>query len=263
MLAAVVQNAGDEVLASALVGAAAALLVAVLGGLFTYFATTRKAKADLDAAKESARAMLEAGERQATAIIQAAAQQAAGTREAGLRNAIETEAMKLRFRMAERHLNRFHERAGALMALLTELQRSEEVAKRFVEAQPHVPSVALLEAELVARPEDWERLMDARLALHGAGIDIHCVLDKGNTDPQLWTVENHTGLVKGCGVAKAALQHITSVVNVSSVLRAQGTADPAGEESVATLHRQWEETKEGLKKMKLWDGRFVSEFGKE
>ncbi len=263
MLAAVVQNAGDEVLVSALVGGAAALVVAIVGGLFTYFATSRKAKADLDAAREGARAMLEAGERQATAIIQAAAQQAAGTREAGVRNAIETEAMKLRFRMAERHLDRFHERAGGMMALLTELHRNEKVAKRFVEDQPHVPVVALIEAELVTRPEDWERLMDARLALHGACVDIACVLDKGNTDPQRWTVDNHTGLRKGCAVAEATLQHITSVVNVSSVLRAQGTADPAGEESVATLHRQWEEKKELLKRMKVWDGPFVSEFTRE
>lgn len=262
-MAIAVENGGDGVLVSALVGGAAALLVAVVGGLFTYFATTLKAKTDLDGAKENARATLHAAQRQATAIIRAAVEQAAGNREAGLRNAIETAAMMLRFRIAERHLDRFHERAGALMALLTELKRNEDVARRFVEAQPHVPSVALMEAELVARPEDWERLIEARLALDGAFVDIHCVLDKGNTDPQRWTTENHTELIKGCAVAKAALQHITSVVNVSSVLRAQGTVDPTGEQSLATLHRQWEERKETLKRMKLWDGRFVSVFTKE
>jgi hypothetical protein len=238
--------------------AVAAVAVAIIGGLVTYYATVRKASSDSADAMEGARAMLGAAEKQAAATLEAATAQAEGVREAGLRNAIETEAMKLRFRLAERHLDRFHERAGALVALLTELPRDANVAERFVQGMPHTPSVVLMEAELVVRPQDWERLAATLSTFTVATAGVGLVLYE-SPDPAQRTTAANMDLSKGCGTAIAALQHITAVVNVSSVVRAQGVIDEESQALLSSLYLRWEERKAALQMTNLWGGRLVGD----
>jgi hypothetical protein len=264
MLPVVVYGTDNGAVVAALVGAAAALIVAVLGGLFTYRATVHKARAEVAAAREGARALLEAAQRQAAATVEAAVEQAAAAREAGFRNAIETEAMKLRFQMAERHLDRFHERAGLLMAALMDLQRSNQGGDRYVQLMVHSPYDAFQEAELVARPEDWDRLIDARNTLGEACTSVHFVVVggkgfvlPGNELPPVWTTERYTELSTSCSTAVAALQHIIAVVSVSSIMRAQGATSAESLALLATLYQKWEEKKALLKKLGTWGGRFV------
>jgi hypothetical protein len=267
MLPVQVYGADSGAVVAALVGAAAALLVAILGGVVTHLTTVRRAKAEVAAAKETARALLEGAERQAAATVEAAVEQAAGVREAGFRNAIETEAMRLRFRMAERHLDRFHKGASKLMAALREVaQTGGQEGKRFLQVRARSPYDPLMEAELVVRPEDWDRLTGTLTVLAQACTSVQYVITGGRgfvapdaEMPPVWTAERYCELSRCSETAVAALQHITAVVGTSSFARAQGQPSAESLTLLSDLYLNWERRKALLKKTGQWGGRLVSD----
>ncbi len=242
MLPVVVQNPGGQVMLAAFIGAVAALFGALIGGVFTYFAAVRKVEAELAAAAANAAAVLKAAKEEAEAVVKAAREQAAGTREAGLRNAIETEAMKLRFRLAERHLDAFHARADALMNLLAQVQVDETAVQQFVDYMARDITLMMVNARQIVRPADWGKMLPMLQDIQGGCISAKYLLET-RASSLASPMDQRFYLLRNVATAMGALIHLTSVVSTSSVVYAQ-EADL--EDFAAVLQENWAKSKAAL-----------------
>ena len=220
-----------EVLTAGLAGGLGGLLTSFVAGMFSRWSAKAAARAMTESAEKQAAATIAAAERQALAVVNAAAEQASATREAALRSAFETQRMKLRYELARRHVESFHEKAGALLAILEEATNDAAVAARLITGYPHAPHNACFAAEIAATQHYYELMRETgtRFCLHYSSAAL--MLKEHGTDRSSRPDSVNGVMVLHCMKAAYALRAIVAAVDVAVEARASQTgADEAGGE---------------------------------
>ena len=212
-----------EVLTAGVAGGACGLLASLVTAVFSRWSAAAAARAVTEAAEKQAAATLASAERQALAIVSAAAEQASATREAALRSAFETERMKLRYDLARRHVESFHEKAGALLAILEEAKNDASVAARLIKGPPHAHFNACFTGEIAATTHYFELMREtaSRFCEHYSNAAL--LFKKHGVDPDIRPDSVSRVILLECMTAAYALRAIIAGVDIAVEARASQT----------------------------------------
>ncbi len=135
---------------------------------------------------------------------------------------VNTEIMKLRHSIAERHVARFHGLADRFEAVLMEVVRNPAAAKEFLGGLPHVPLAILLAADRAMLPEHTKEIAAFRVRLIESCGELSAELHKNESDPALRSAEATMLIFAKSRYVAFVLSDMIKAVDLSNEARLYG-----------------------------------------
>lgn len=135
---------------------------------------------------------------------------------------VNTEIMRLRHSIAERHIAKFHGLADKLEAVLIEVAGNPRAVKEFLDGLPHVPLAVVLAADRAMLPEHTKAIEAFRGRLIESCRELSAELAKNESDPALRSAEATALIAAKSLLVTIMLNDITKAVDLSNEARLYG-----------------------------------------